>query len=40
MCGIDPYQDPITPSTTELLEALGLDARVVRETFADDLARR
>ena len=40
MFGIDTDHDPITPSNTELLEALGLDARAVRETLTDDLVRR
>ena len=40
MFGIDTDHDPITPSTTELLEELGLDVHAVRETLADDLVRR
>ena len=40
MFGIDTDHDPITPSNTELLEALGLDTHAVREALADDLARR
>ena len=40
MFGIDTDHDPITPSASELLEELGLDAQAVRETLADDLVRR
>ena len=40
MFGIDTDHDPIDPSTTELLEELGLDVHAVRETLADDLVRR
>ncbi len=40
MFGIDTDHDPITPSNTELLEELGLDALAVRETLVDDLSRR
>jgi len=32
--------DPVTPAGGRLLEELGLDAHAVRETLADDLARR
>ena len=40
MFGIDTDHDPIAPSTSELLEELGLDVHAVRETLADDLLRR
>ena len=40
MFGIDTDHDPIDPSATELLQEIGLDAQAVRETLADDLARR
>ena len=40
MFGIDTDHDPITPSGSELLESLGLDARAVREALSDDLVRR
>ena len=40
MFGIDTDQDPITPSTTELLEELGLNVHAVRETLTEDLVRR
>ena len=40
MFGIDTDHDPITPSGSELLEALGLDTRAVRDALNDDLVRR
>ena len=40
MFGIDTEYDPITPSGSELLESLDLDARAVRDALSDDLARR
>ena len=40
MFGIDTDYDPITPSSCELLEDLGLDAAAVRQTLADDRVRR
>ena len=38
----DTYSDydPIAPASGELLAELGLDVRQVRDTLADDLARR
>ena len=37
-----PYTDydPIAPSTGRLLAEIGIDIDAVRETIADDLARR
>ena len=32
--------DPITPSGCQLLAAIGLDTRAVRDALADDRARR
>ncbi len=40
MFGIDTDHDPITPSTTELLEELGLNVHAVRETLSEDFVRR
>ena len=40
MFGIDTDHDPITPSTTELLEELGLNVHAVRETLSEDFAQR
>lgn len=36
----DTDYDPIAPSTCHLLAEIGIDADAVRETLADDLARR
>ncbi len=36
----DTDYDPITPSTSHLLAEIGIDIDAVRETIADDLARR
>ena len=32
--------DPVTPAGGDLLQQLGLDLRAVRDSLADDLARR
>ena len=40
MFGIDTDHDPINPSTTELLEELGLNVHAVRETLSEDFVRR
>ena len=32
--------DPVTPAVGSLLEQLGLDLRSVRDSLAEDLARR
>ena len=36
----DTGYDPIAPSTGHLLAEIGIDIDAVRETLADDLARR
>ena len=36
----DSDSDPVTPAGGDLLEQLGLDLRAVRDSLADDLARR
>ena len=40
MFHLDSDYDPIAPTSGELIAELGLDARAVRDTLADDLARR
>ena len=40
MFALDTDYDVITPSGSELLESLGLDARTVNDALADDRARR
>ena len=36
----DSDSDPVTPAGGDLLAELGLDLRSVRDSLADDLARR
>ena len=36
----EPDYDPIAPATGRLLADLGIDVNAVRESIADDLARR
>ena len=36
----DTDYDPIEPGTGQLLSDLGIDVNAVRETLAEDLARR
>ena len=36
----DSEFDPVTPADGDLLAELGLDLRSVRDSLADDLARR
>jgi len=36
----EPDYDPIAPTTGQLLSDLGIDVSAVRESIADDLARR
>jgi len=40
MFAFDTDYDPITPSGSDLLQELGLDAASVRDALAEDLARR
>ena len=40
MFAFDTDYDPITPSGSDPLQELGLDAASVRDALADDLARR
>ena len=40
MFALDIDYDPIAPGTGQLLSDLGIDASAVRETLADDRARR
>ena len=36
----DSDYDPVTPAGGDLLEQIGLDLRAVRDSLADDRARR
>lgn len=40
MFAFDTDHDPITPSGSDLLQELGLDAASVRDALADDRVRR